>query len=163
MVHCALCTGDARLQRRRCSGGDAAAMGYWQPLAAGQHLVQWQCPLTHGTRLCHERCGQLRFVRRRRCSGDDAAAATLLHGVCCSLRCCACTAPCAVAMTPGTSELDVLKCPAQSILVVLTGCATSNRGATERLQLRDETALQLLPKFCYGLQLHPATLDTSTP
>ena len=27
----------------------------------------------------------------------------------------------------------------------------------ERLQLRDETALQLLPKFCYGLQLHPAT------
>ena len=27
-------------------------------LAAGQHLVQWHCPLTH------ERCGQLRFVRR---------------------------------------------------------------------------------------------------
>ena len=81
----------------------------------------------------------MRFVRRWRCRGDDAAAATLL-------RCCACTAPlCTVAMTPGTSELDVLKCP-QSILVVLRLCYINR---VLRLQLRDETALQLvLPKFC---------------
>ena len=33
-----------------------------------------------------------------------------------------------------------------------TGCAQvvlHQQGATERLQLRDETALQLLPKFCW--------------
>jgi hypothetical protein len=77
---CALAT----LQRRRCSGGDAAAMGYWQPLAAGQHLVQWQCPLTHGTSLVKGAlwsvalCAPVALQGRRRCSGD-AAAVLRLH------------------------------------------------------------------------------------
>ena len=48
-----------------------------------------------------------------------------------------------------------------------TGCAQvvlHQQGATERLQLRDETALQLLPKFCWlspGLDV-PSTYPRCT-
>ena len=64
--------------------------------------MQWQCPLTHGTRMGHERCGQLRFVRRWRCRGDAAAAATLL-------RCCAWLGVAPADADAGSAPAEILK------------------------------------------------------
>ena len=77
-------------------------------------------------------CGLLRFVRRRRCSGD-AAAVLRLHST-------------FVHSGNDSRHLMSSQMSTESILVVLRLCHINR--VQLRLQLRDETALQLLPKFC---------------
>ena len=79
---CALCTGDAAMATLAA----AATLLRWGTVAlscCGQHLVQWQCPLTHGTSLVKGAlwsvalCAPVALQGRRR--SGDAAAVLRLH------------------------------------------------------------------------------------
>ena len=131
------CNGDAAAAATLLRWGTVALSCWTAPCAVAMSTDSW-----------HQPCAMSAVVSCALCAGDAAGATTLQRRA---------DAAAVLRLHSTFVHIDVHSgndsrhLMSSNVHREYTGCAQvvlHQQGATERLQLRDETALQLLPKFC---------------